>query len=76
MRLHESLRELGAGLKALGADLVLLSGAEQDTIEAFASAVDAAEVCWNRRYSVALRHTDASIKFCDFNPLHRTGQPG
>jgi deoxyribodipyrimidine photo-lyase len=60
--LHESLRELAAGLKALGADLVLLSGAEQDTIEAFASAVDAAEVCWNRRYSVAQRHTDASIK--------------
>lgn len=60
--LHESLRELDAGLRALGASLVLLTGGEQEVIEAFASAIDAIEVCWNRRYSVAQRHTDASIK--------------
>ena len=60
--LHESLRELDRALRSLGGSLVLLSGAERETIEAFASAVEAVEVCWNRRYSAAQRQTDASIK--------------
>jgi deoxyribodipyrimidine photo-lyase len=60
--LHESLRELDAGLRSLGAGLVLLTGSEQEVIEAFASAVDAIEVCWNRRYSAAQRRTDASMQ--------------
>lgn len=60
--LHESLRELHAGLASLGAGLVLLTGAQSEVIEAFASTVNAIEVCWNQRYAAAQRHTDASIK--------------
>ena len=60
--LHESLRELDRGLQALGGGLFLLHGSEQEAIDTFASAIDAVEVCWNRRYSVAQRDTDTAIK--------------
>jgi deoxyribodipyrimidine photo-lyase len=60
--LHESLRELDRALQSLGAGLVLLRGEEQETLLTFAAAIEAAEVCWNRRYSPAQRHTDLSIK--------------
>jgi deoxyribodipyrimidine photo-lyase len=60
--LHESLRALDSSLQALGGGLVLLHGAEHEAIETFASAIDAVEVCWNRRYSVAQRDTDTAIK--------------
>lgn len=60
--LHESLRELDAALTAMGGGLVLLQGPERQVVEAFAVAVGAAQVCWNRRYSAAQRETDAAIK--------------
>ena len=60
--LHESLRELDGSLRSLGGGLVFLRGNEQETILAFAQAIDAIEVCWNRRYSPAQRQTDAAIK--------------
>lgn len=60
--LHESLHELDRGLRSLGGGLVVLRGEERETILAFAGAIDAVEVCWNRRYSAAQRQTDASIK--------------
>jgi len=60
--LHESLRELDRALRSLGGGLVMLRGEEQETLLAFAAAIDAVEVCWNRRYALAQRQTDASIK--------------
>ncbi|WP_019936596.1 deoxyribodipyrimidine photo-lyase [Bordetella sp. FB-8] len=60
--LHESLRELDAVLTAMGGELVLLRGSEREVIEAFATNIGAAAVCWNRRYSPAQRETDAAIK--------------
>jgi deoxyribodipyrimidine photo-lyase len=60
--LHESLRELDAALAAMGGGLILLRGPERQTIEEFAANIGAAAVCWNRRYAVAQRETDAAIK--------------
>jgi deoxyribodipyrimidine photo-lyase len=60
--LHESLRELNAALGALGGGLAMFRGPERQVIEAFAAGIGAIKVCWNRRYSVAQRETDAAIK--------------
>ncbi|SMG00756.1 cryptochrome/photolyase family protein [Burkholderia singularis] len=60
--LHESLRELDVSLAAMGGQLTVLRGPEQQTIEAFAVKIGAIKVCWNRRYSAAQRETDAAIK--------------
>ncbi|HVW52141.1 MAG TPA: deoxyribodipyrimidine photo-lyase [Trinickia sp.] len=60
--LHESLRELDGTLRSLGGGLVLLRGEEQEAILTFVKAIRPIEVCWNRRYSLAQRQTDAAIK--------------
>ncbi|MCG1042564.1 DNA photolyase family protein [Mycetohabitans sp. B8] len=60
--LHESLSALNAALVALGGELTVLHGSESQTIEAFAVAIGAIKVCWNRRYSAAQRETDTAIK--------------
>lgn len=57
--LHESLRELD---RSLGGGLLLLRGAEQEAILKLATAIDPIAVYWNRRYSLAQRQTDTSIK--------------
>ncbi|WP_239025376.1 cryptochrome/photolyase family protein [Candidatus Vallotia cooleyia] len=60
--LHQSLNALHVALAALGGELTVLHGSELQTIAAFATEIGAIKVCWNRRYSVSQRATDAEIE--------------
>ncbi|HEX2879150.1 MAG TPA: deoxyribodipyrimidine photo-lyase, partial [Polyangiaceae bacterium] len=60
--LHHSLLALTAALLERGADLMILRGPSQRTLEDLVSNVGARAVYWNRRYEPALIARDRTIK--------------
>lgn len=60
--LHQSLTSLAASLEALGGRLVLRRGAADPIIADLVRETDASAVFWNRRYGLAERTLDTTIK--------------
>lgn len=60
--LHHSLASLAAGLRDVGAELVLRRGAAENVLPSLVGETGAGAVFWNRRYGAAERAVDARLK--------------
>ncbi|MFM6974048.1 MAG: cryptochrome/photolyase family protein [Agromyces sp.] len=60
--LHHSLTQLQASLATLGIPLILRRGSALDIIPAVVSELGSTGVFWNRRYALAEREVDATLK--------------
>ena len=60
--LHHSLQSLSAGLRKLGAALVLKTGDPKQVLDDLIAATGARTVLWNRRYAPARIERDTAIK--------------
>jgi deoxyribodipyrimidine photo-lyase len=60
--LHQSLRELDAGLRALGSRLIIRRGPTLATLRGLVKETNAGAVFWNRRYEPAVMARDRSVK--------------
>jgi deoxyribodipyrimidine photo-lyase len=60
--LHQSLKALGAALRARGSRLIIRRGPTFETLRSLAREVGATDVFWNRRYEPVVRERDAKVK--------------
>jgi deoxyribodipyrimidine photo-lyase len=60
--LHHSLARLGEALARLGVPLLILRGETEAILDTLVSATGASNLFWNRRYGLAERSIDASLK--------------